>query len=154
MAFPEHAEFLIIGAGIHGLSTAWGLADRLRARGESAEGRILVIDKSGIAAGASGIACGVVRNNYFQPAMRRLMAHSVSVWESDPEALSYHPVGYMQISCEAMRADVASIFEQQRAIGYESVFIEGARESDAYMKGFFSDWRAQGASSPAPRSRG
>jgi hypothetical protein len=25
------------------------------------------IDKTGIGAGASGIACGVVRNNYYQP---------------------------------------------------------------------------------------
>ena len=47
-------------------------------------------------AGASGIACGVVRNNYFQPAMRELMAHSVEIWESDPKAfrVSSH-VGYM-----------------------------------------------------------
>ena len=47
-------------------------------------GRIVIIDKANrIAAGATGIACGVVRNNYFQPAMRKLMAHSVSIWESD-----------------------------------------------------------------------
>ena len=32
--------------------------------------------------------------------MRELMAHSVEVWESDPKAYSYHPVGYMQISPE------------------------------------------------------
>jgi len=134
MAFPTHADYLIVGAGIHGLSTAWRLADRLIEKGEKVEGRIVVLDKSGIAAGASGIACGVVRNNYFQPAMRRLMAHSVDVWESDPEGLSYHPVGYMQISCESMRTDVASIFEQQKAIGYESVFIEGAEASHSYMK--------------------
>src|SRR6201997_5765782 len=87
---------------------------------------ILVLDKSGIAAGASGIACGVIRNNYYQPAMRRLMAHSVSVWESDPEAFSYHPVGYMQISPEVMHEQVGTIAKQQREIGYESVFIEGA----------------------------
>ena len=49
------------------------------------------LDKTGIAAGASGIACGVMRNNYYQPAMRELMAHSVSVWESDPEAYSLSP---------------------------------------------------------------
>src|SRR3546814_16575852 len=77
---------------------------------------------------ASGIACGVVRNNYFQPAMRELMAHSVAVWESDPKAFSYHPVGYMQISPEVMREDVASIYQQQHAIGYESTFLEGAKE--------------------------
>lgn len=154
MAFPKHAEFLIIGAGIHGLSTAWRLADRLVAAGEKTEGRIVVLDKSGIASGASGIACGVVRNNYFQPAMRRLMAHSVSVWESDPEALSYHPVGYMQISSESMRADVGSIFEQQQAIGYESVFVEGAEASDAYMKNLFSDWQARGITSVLHEKRG
>ena len=29
MAFPEHADYVIIGAGIHGVSTAWKLAERL-----------------------------------------------------------------------------------------------------------------------------
>lgn len=154
MAFPSHADYLIIGAGIHGLSCAWRLAERLHAKGEPVEGRILVVDKAGIAAGASGIACGVVRNNYFQPAMRRLMAHSVGVWESDPQAFSYHPVGYMQISCEPMRKDVTQIYEQQQAIGYESTFVEGADASAAYMKDIFSDWRAQGITSVLHEKRG
>ncbi len=154
MAFPKHVDFLIIGAGIHGLSTAWKLADRLIENGEEVAGRIVVLDKSGIASGASGIACGVVRNNYFQPAMRRLMAHSVGVWESDPTALSYHPVGYMQISCEAMHQDVASIYEQQQAIGYESVLIEGKENSTAYMKDMFADWQAQGITSVLHEKRG
>ena len=154
MAFPNNADYVIIGAGVHGLSTAWRLAERLSSRGEEVEGRIVVLDKSGIAAGASGIACGVVRNNYFQPAMRRLMAHSVGVWESDPEGLSYHPVGYLQISSESMRDDVRSIYEQQQEIGYESVFIEGAAASDAYMKDMFSDWQAQGITSVLHEKRG
>ena len=154
MAFPEHADYLIIGAGIHGLSTAWRLAERLRENGEEVEGRVVVIDKSGIASGASGIACGVVRNNYFQPAMRRLMAHSVGVWESDPEGLSYHPVGYMQISPESMREDVATIFEQQQAIGYESVFIEGENAATSYMRGMFDDWQAKGITSVLHEKRG
>ena len=154
MVLPEHVEFVVIGAGIHGLSTAWRLAERLVERGESPEGRIVVVDKSGIAAGASGIACGVVRNNYFQPAMRRLMAHSVDVWESDPEGLSYHPVGYMQVSCESMRADVASIYEQQREIGYESEFIEGANAATKYMRGFFDDWQARNITSVLHEKRG
>ena len=154
MAFPVHAEFVVIGAGVHGLSTAWRLAERLIHRGETVENRIVVLDKSGIASGASGIACGVVRNNYFQPAMRRLMAHSVDVWESDPEGLSYHPVGYMQISSESMREDVRSIYEQQQEIGYESVFVEGAAKSDAYMKAMFSDWQAQGITSVLHEKRG
>ncbi|MCY3878644.1 MAG: FAD-binding oxidoreductase [Rhodobacteraceae bacterium] len=154
MAVPERVEFLIIGAGIHGLSAAWRLGQRLNANGKGAEGRILVVDKEGVGAGASGIACGVVRNNYFQPAMRRLMAHSVDIWESDPEGLSYHPVGYMQISCEAMRADVASIYEQQREIGYESEFIEGANAATNYMRGLFNDWQAKNITSVLHEKRG
>ncbi len=154
MAFPQHADFVIIGAGIHGVSTAWKLAERLIERGEEIEGRIVILDKSGIAAGASGIACGVVRNNYFQPAMRRLMAHSVDVWESDPEGLSYHPVGYMQISSESMRDDVGQIFAQQQAIGYESVFIEGGNACDSYMRGIFGDWQAKNITGVLHEKRG
>src|SRR6202171_3894257 len=102
MAFPTATRYLIVGAGIHGLSTAWHLGEALRRSGRGSGPDILVLDKSGIASGASGIACGVIRNNYYQPAMRKLMAHSVSIWESDPVAFSYHPVGYMQISPEVM----------------------------------------------------
>src|SRR5687767_4246261 len=102
MALPSHVKYLVVGAGIHGLSTAYHLALGLKSRGKGGGEDILVIDKKGIAAGASGIACGVIRNNYFQPAMRQLMVQSVEVWESDLEAYHYHPTGYMQISPECM----------------------------------------------------
>ncbi|WP_108660810.1 NAD(P)/FAD-dependent oxidoreductase [Acuticoccus kandeliae] len=154
MAFPTAARFVIIGAGIHGLSTALHLARGLKAAGKGSGSDILVIDKGGIAAGASGIACGVVRNNYFQPAMRELMAHSVDLWEADREALHYNPVGYMQISPEAMHADVASIYAEQKAIGYESVFVEGEADSMRYMRGLFDDWQAKGITSVLHEKRG
>ena len=136
------SNYLIVGAGIHGLSTAYHLALELKSRGLGSGADITVIDKTSIAAGASGIACGVIRNNYFQPAMRELMAHSVEVWESDPAAYHYHPVGYMQISPEVMHADVAGIAAEQKAIGYESEFIEGGADCLRYMRGLFDDWQA------------
>jgi glycine/D-amino acid oxidase-like deaminating enzyme len=140
-----HSRFVIVGAGVHGLSTAWHLARELRARGVGGGEDILVLDKRGPGAGASGIACGTVRNNYFQPAMRELMAHSVSVWESDPEAFSYHPVGFLQIAPEAMAEDVAQIYAEQRAIGYPSVLIEGTNDCQRYLLGLFEDWQAPGS---------
>jgi len=140
-----HSRFVIVGAGVHGLSTAWHLARELRARGLGGGEDILVLDKRGPGAGASGIACGTVRNNYFQPAMRELMAHSVSVWESDPEAFSYHPVGFLQIAPEAMAQDVAQIFAEQRAIGYPSVLLEGTDDCQSYLLGLFDDWQAPGS---------
>lgn len=154
MGLPSHVKYVIVGAGIHGLSAAWHLGENLRKSGKGSGKDILIVDKTAIAAGASGIACGVVRNNYFQPAMRRLMAHSVSVWESDPEAFSYHPVGYMQISPEVMHADVASIYQQQKEIGYPSVFIEGEKDCMKYMQGIFSDWQAKGITSVLHEEKG
>ena len=154
MSVPAHAKYLVIGAGIHGLSTAYHLALELKAAGKGSGADILIVDKHGIAAGASGIACGVVRNNYFQPAMRQLMAHSVSVWESDPEAYSYHSVGYMQISPEVMHEDVASIAKSQKEIGYPSEFIEGEADSMRYMKRLFGDWQAQGITSVLHEKKG
>lgn len=154
MALPSQANYVIIGAGIHGLSSAYHLALELKQHGRGGGEDILVIDKTSIGAGASGIACGVVRNNYFQPAMRELMAQCVDVWESDPKAYSYHPVGYMQISPESMRANIASIAEQQEQIGYESVFIEGEKQSADYMKTIFHDWQAQGITSVLHEKRG
>src|SRR5438105_1900312 len=157
VSLPPSARYVVIGAGIHGLSTAMHLAGRLHVKGMtvgSGSNRIVVLDKTGIGAGASGIACGVVRNNYYQPAMRELMAHCVSVWERDPQAYSYHAVGYMQISPEVMREQVGTIYEQQKAIGYDSDFIEGERESLDHMKTLFSDWKARNITSVLHEKRG
>jgi methylglutamate dehydrogenase subunit A len=151
---PARSRYVIVGAGIHGLSTAWHLARELRRRGLGSGEDILVLDKTSVGAGASGIACGVIRNNYFQPAMRELMAHSVAVWESDPEMLAYHPVGYMQIAPEEMHSDVAKIFAEQQAIGYPSELIEGERDCRAYMLDMFDDWQAAGVTAILHEKKG
>ena len=151
---PTHSRYVIIGAGIHGLSTAWHLGRELRTRGLGGGADILVLDKRAVGAGASGIACGTVRNNYFQPAMRELMAHSVSVWESDPDAFSYHPVGFLQIAPEVMSEDVAKIYAEQRAIGYPSVLVEGDRDCTDYLLDLFSDWQAPGITTVLHEKKG
>src|SRR5207244_4140526 len=97
MEVPARSSYVVVGAGIHGLSTAYHLAKELRSRGLGSGADVVVLDKTGPGAGASGIACGVVRNNYFQPAMSELMQACVEVWESDPVAYAYNPVGYMAL---------------------------------------------------------
>ena len=142
MALPSRVKYLVIGAGIHGLSTAWHLAKEQAARGEEPD--VLVVDKTGVGAGASGIACGVVRNNYYQPAMSELMAANVEVWEQDPAAFSYHPVGYIALGAERQIGDLAEVHERQQGLGYPSDLIVGEHEVREYMTALFPDWRAQG----------
>src|SRR5437588_324016 len=131
-----HTRTLVIGAGVHGLSTAWHLAQ--------AGQDVLVVDKSDVAAGASGIACGVIRNNYFQPAMSELMAACVEVWESDPEALHYHGSGYIALGPPAQESDLIAVHERQQRIGYPSELYVGEEEVANHMRSLYPDWRAPG----------
>src|SRR4029450_12409353 len=100
MTMPASSAYVVVGAGIHGLSTAYHLAKELRARGAGSGADIVVLDKSKPGAGGSGIACGVVRDNYFQPAMSELMQACVEVWESDPAAYHYNSVGYIALGAQ------------------------------------------------------
>ncbi len=144
MTLPKSTRFLVIGAGIHGLSTAYHLALELKASGQGSGADIVIVDKTGIAAGASGIACGVVRNNYYQPAMSELMAANVEVWESDPTAYHYNSVGYMALGPAAQVSDLTEVAERQERIGYANTLITGEAACDAYMRTIFPDWRAKG----------
>ena len=50
MSLPTKAKVVIIGGGIHGLSTAWKLSETYKNPGD-----IIVLEKKDTAAGASGI---------------------------------------------------------------------------------------------------
>ncbi len=141
---PSSSPYVVIGAGIHGLSTAYHLASELRTRGLGSGADVVVLEKSRPGAGASGIACGVVRNNYYQPAMSELMQACVEVWESDPEAYAYNPVGYIALGPTVQEPDLVEIHERQQRIGYRSTLVTGEAEVDAHMKALFPDWRAKG----------
>jgi methylglutamate dehydrogenase subunit A len=141
---PKRNPYVIVGAGIHGLSTAYHLARELRERGLGSGADIVVLDKAHPGAGASGIACGVVRNNYFQPAMSELMQACVEVWESDPASYAYNPVGYIALGASTQESDLSETHARQERIGYRSELIVGEAEVDAHMKALFPDWRAQG----------
>jgi glycine/D-amino acid oxidase-like deaminating enzyme len=144
MNLPSRSRYIVVGAGIHGLSTAYHLAKELRARRLGSGADIVVLDKTAPGAGASGIACGVVRNNYFQPAMSELMQACVEVWESDPEAYHYNGVGYIALGPRVQEPDLVAIHERHERIGYRSELIVGEGAVRDHMRTLFPDWRAEG----------
>ena len=156
--FHEHSRPCPIhhhGAGVHGLSTAYHLAQELKTRRKGSGADILVVDKTGIGAGASGIACGVIRNNYFQPAMRELMAHMRG-------GLGERSGG-IQLPPRRLHADQPRSHAQGRGQHLPSNRRKSAipRNSSRakpsalkYMKGIFSDWQAKGITSVLAREEG
>src|SRR5437762_13320189 len=133
MQVPSRSPYVVVGAGIHGLSTAYHLAKELRTRRLGSGADIVVLDKRSPGSGASGIACGVIRNNYFQPAMSELMAACVEVWESDPEALHYHGSGYIALGPPSQEPDLVEVYERQQRIGYPSKLIVGEDDVAEHM---------------------
>ncbi len=141
---PRYKKYVIIGAGIHGLSTAWHLAKELKARGKGSGADIVVLDKTAPGAGASGIACGVIRNFYFQPAMGDVMRVSVEVWEDNAEAFHYYGVGYLAVVGPVQDSDLQAIYQRQQTSGYRSDLITGEQAVSSYMRRLFPDWKARG----------
>ena len=139
----DSARFVIVGAGVHGLSTAWHLAMELEARGAGAGRDILLLDKTGPGAGATGIACGCVRNFYMTEPIHAIVRHSIDVWTHDPINFGFQQVGY--VSCgEANQADdYDRIHQSQRAVGYHSDIYAG-KDAHRHLKRIWPDFKTDG----------
>jgi methylglutamate dehydrogenase subunit A len=70
----------------------------------------------------------------------------VGIWESDPETFSYYGSGYIALGDGAQESDLASVYERQQRIGYDSELIAGEAEVADHMRTLFPDWRAPGLS--------
>jgi glycine/D-amino acid oxidase-like deaminating enzyme len=135
----ESVEYLIIGAGIHGLSTAWHLAKELEARGRGSGQDILVLDKSGVGSGASGIACGCVRNFYMTEPLHAILRHSVDVWMVDPVAFGFQQVGYISCGEANQIPDYERVNRSQNSVDYNSDLYVG-QDARRFLKGLWPDF--------------
>ena len=140
---PESIQYVIVGAGVHGLSTAWHLAMELEARGRGSGGDIIILDKSGPGAGASGIACGCVRNFYMTEPLHALLRHSVDVWMFDPVAFGFQQTGYVSVGETNQIEDYERIHKSQNAVGYHSDLYVG-QEARGFLKSLWPDFKTAG----------
>jgi len=77
-------DMLIIGAGGHGLSTAYYLAKN---HGIT---NIAVLEKGYLGSGNIGRNTTIVRANYFLPGNSEFYSHSLKLWEGLEEDLNYN----------------------------------------------------------------
>ena len=131
---------MIVGSGVHGLSTALHLAE-LRGSGHG----IVVLDKQRVGAGASGISGGIVRNFYLSSAMTEIVHLSVEIFELDPSLFGFRQVGYIAVVPAAQAEELQRIAEHHRDVGYASELVLGESEVRGHMEAIFPDWRARGS---------
>ena len=141
---PASSPYVVLGGGVHGLSTAYHLALALEKSGKGSGKDVIVLEKSRLGAGASGIACGVVRNFYFSPGLAEVIRVSVELFETDPAGFGYHPVGYIAAVPEIQAEDCVAIQQRQAEIGYRSDVVLGERACREHMEAIFSDWNGDG----------
>ncbi len=137
---PTSARYVVVGAGVHGLSTAWHLAMELEARGTGSGADIVLIDKSGPGHGATGIACGCVRNFYMTEPLHAILRHSVDVWMSDPINFGFQQVGYISCGEDNQAEEYAKVHESQNAVGYHSDLYYG-KDAHRLLKGLWPDFK-------------
>lgn len=140
---PVSVGYVVIGAGVHGLSSAWHLAMELEARGRGSGQDILVLDKSGVGSGASGIACGCVRNFYMTEPLHAILRHSVDVWMHDPIAFGFQQVGYVSCGEANQLADYERVNKSQNSVDYYSDLYVG-EDARSFLKSIWPDFKTDG----------
>lgn len=152
MSLPTSAPYVVVGGGIHGLSTAYHLAELLEEQGRPASD-VVVLDKQRVGAGATGISGGIVRNFYLSAAINEIVRQSVEIFELDPALFGFRQVGYVAVVPEAQAEELERIAEQHAAIGYPSTLARNAGPVAEHLRGIFPDWRAEGATASLHETR-
>ena len=111
------ADVVVIGGGCSGASIAWQLARR-------GAGRIVLLEKTGIAAGATGRSSAVVRTHYTHEALARMSLAALRIFECFDEVVGgdvgFHRAGLLVLlgpeDVDAVAANVA----MHRRLGIEA----------------------------------
>jgi sarcosine oxidase, subunit beta len=119
----ETADVIVVGGGVHGASLAFHLARRGVAT--------IVVERSTVAAGATGRSSGLVRMHYDLMTDARLALASLPWFQDWSERVGgdcgFTPTGFVQLvgaaKADALRANVAEL----RAVGVDTEVVDAPR---------------------------
>jgi sarcosine oxidase subunit beta len=111
-----HCDIIIVGGGVIGTSIAWHLA-RLRA------GKVMVLEKSFLAAGSSGKSGAIIRQHYSNRLTASMAQQSLRVFERFDDIVGGPPVfvrtGLIVVVNEKDRAGLDANLAMQRELGID-----------------------------------
>jgi len=125
----RRAEVAVVGAGVTGLSIAWHLRRR--------DAAVIVLERAGIAAGASGVQPGGVRQQWGTAVNCRLAQESLDFYRratellDGPIELRFTPCGYLFLAhSEPALARLAANARVQAAAGVPSRIVSAERAAE------------------------
>ncbi len=125
----DTADVVVIGAGANGASTAFHLA-------QARAGKVVVVERAHIAAGATGKSGALVRMHYTNEPETRLAVESLRYFAHWGELVGgdcgFRPVGLLVFTPPAYRHHLEANVAMQRAAGVNTRIIrpDEARELD------------------------
>ena len=143
---PEIADVVVVGGGVEGASIAFQLAKRR-------VGRVVLVERDGIATGATGRSSAIVRMHYTHEALARMALHALGVFQRFRELVGgesgFRNTGALILAserdAEALRANVA----MHQRVGIESRVLEPAEIAEVEPR---LDAMGVGAAAWEPRS--
>ena len=129
-AAPKPAyDVIIVGAGGHGLATAYYLAAEHGVR------RIAVVEKGWLGGGNTGRNTTILRSNYLWPESQGLYEHAMKLWETLSQTLNYNvmysPRGVMMLAHNHHDVQVAKRhIHANRLSGIDNEFLTPAQAKE------------------------
>lgn len=117
----DTADIVVVGGGVHGASTAWHLAKR-------GAGKIVLIEKDGIASGASGWSSAIVRMHYSLESLVKVTMYGREMYGDWKNIVGigesgFRQVGFLVLFPEDEIAHGRDVVEMQQRLGIDARYI-------------------------------
>jgi sarcosine oxidase, subunit beta len=113
----DTADVVVVGGGCAGTSIAWQLARR-------GAGRVILLEKRGIAAGATGWSSAIVRQHYTHEALARMALRALGIFERFGEVVGgdagFRRVGFLALVGPGDAAALAENVAMHRRVGIDA----------------------------------
>lgn len=123
------ADFIIIGGGIIGCSTAYNLA-RHGAK------NVVVLERGAVCSGGTAKSCAIVRTHYSVETNMRHAVESLKIFANFDDAVGgeagWRRTGYLILGPEEHRQPMQTVFHRQNAYGIDTAILRPAEARDIH----------------------
>ncbi len=142
----DTADVVVVGGGSTGTSIAWHLARR-------GAGRVVLLDKDGIAAGATGRSSAIIRQHYTHETLARMALYALGIFEHFADIVGgdagFHRAGFLVLVGPPDRHALAANVAMHRRVGIDANLLGPEQVREIEPRAHRSD---VGAAAWEPRS--